>query len=75
MAHDKAFAGDRIAKVMARAGVCSRRDAERWIAENVPVADCSASSARRDKTPPISLSAESAIATVEIPSFAFRIAT
>lgn len=25
--------GDRIAKVMARAGVCSRRDAERWIAE------------------------------------------
>ncbi len=31
--HDKAFEGDRIAKVMARAGVCSRRDAERWIAE------------------------------------------
>ncbi|MGJ0396760.1 MAG: pseudouridine synthase [Methylocystis sp.] len=30
---DKAFEGDRIAKVMARAGVCSRRDAERWIAE------------------------------------------
>ena len=28
-----AFEGDRIAKVMARAGVCSRRDAERWIAE------------------------------------------
>ncbi|MGB0697343.1 MAG: pseudouridine synthase [Rhodospirillaceae bacterium] len=25
--------GDRIAKVMARAGLCSRRDAERWIAE------------------------------------------
>lgn len=25
-------AGDRIAKVMARAGLCSRRDAERWIA-------------------------------------------
>ena len=31
--HDKAFEGERIAKVMARAGVCSRRDAERWIAE------------------------------------------
>lgn len=27
-----AFAGDRIAKVMARAGLCSRRDAEAWIA-------------------------------------------
>ncbi|MDA0664900.1 MAG: pseudouridine synthase [Proteobacteria bacterium] len=25
--------GDRIAKIMARAGLCSRRDAERWIAE------------------------------------------
>ena len=25
--------GERIAKVMARAGVCSRRDAERWIAD------------------------------------------
>src|SRR5262245_56142477 len=25
--------GERIAKVMARAGLCSRRDAERWIAE------------------------------------------
>lgn len=25
--------GDRIAKVMARAGLCSRRDAERWIAD------------------------------------------
>ena len=23
--------GDRIAKVIARAGICSRRDAERWI--------------------------------------------
>ena len=32
-AEEKAFAGDRIAKVMARAGVCSRRDAELWIAE------------------------------------------
>ncbi len=31
--HDKAFEGERIAKAMARAGVCSRRDAERWIAE------------------------------------------
>ncbi|MBM3551280.1 MAG: pseudouridine synthase [Alphaproteobacteria bacterium] len=30
---EKAFEGDRIAKVMARAGVSSRRDAERWIAE------------------------------------------
>ncbi|MEF3367458.1 pseudouridine synthase, partial [Methylocystis sp. 9N] len=30
---EKAFAGERIAKVMARAGVCSRRDAESWIAE------------------------------------------
>ncbi len=27
------FAGERIAKVMARAGLCSRRDAEEWIAE------------------------------------------
>lgn len=27
-------AGERIAKVMARAGLCSRRDAERWIAES-----------------------------------------
>ncbi len=27
------FEGDRISKVMARAGVCSRRDAERWIAD------------------------------------------
>jgi 23S rRNA pseudouridine2605 synthase len=25
------FAGDRIAKVIARAGLCSRRDAELWI--------------------------------------------
>lgn len=32
-AREKAFEGDRIAKVMARAGACSRRDAERWIAE------------------------------------------
>ncbi|MGD9543338.1 MAG: pseudouridine synthase [Methylocystis sp.] len=30
---EKAFEGERIAKIMARAGVCSRRDAERWIAE------------------------------------------
>ncbi|MBM3562721.1 MAG: pseudouridine synthase [Alphaproteobacteria bacterium] len=30
---EKTFEGERIAKVMARAGVCSRRDAERWIAE------------------------------------------
>ncbi|MFA6206487.1 MAG: pseudouridine synthase [Methylocystis sp.] len=30
---EKAFEGERIAKVMARAGVCSRRDAEFWIAE------------------------------------------
>lgn len=34
MARDeKTFSGDRIAKVMARAGVCSRRDAEKWIAD------------------------------------------
>src|SRR5689334_22949242 len=26
-----AFAGDRLAKVIARAGLCSRRDAEGWI--------------------------------------------
>ncbi|MBT4117808.1 MAG: hypothetical protein HOE84_15425, partial [Rhodospirillaceae bacterium] len=26
--------GERIAKVMARAGLCSRREAERWIAEH-----------------------------------------
>ena len=30
---EKAFEGDRIAKVIARAGVCSRRDAESWIAQ------------------------------------------
>jgi 23S rRNA pseudouridine2605 synthase len=32
-ARTTAFGGERIAKVMARAGLCSRRDAERWIAE------------------------------------------
>ncbi len=31
--------GDRIAKVMARAGLCSRREAERWIAEGRVVVD------------------------------------
>lgn len=30
---DSDFEGERISKVMARAGVCSRRDAERWIAQ------------------------------------------
>ncbi len=30
---DKEFKGERIAKVMARAGLCSRRDAEAWIAQ------------------------------------------
>ncbi|MGB0670990.1 MAG: pseudouridine synthase, partial [Rhodospirillales bacterium] len=30
---ETAAKGERIAKVMARAGLCSRRDAERWIAE------------------------------------------
>lgn len=30
---EKIFAGERIAKVMARAGACSRRDAEDWIAQ------------------------------------------
>ncbi len=33
MAEDDAKSGERIAKVMARAGVCSRRDAEKLIAE------------------------------------------
>jgi 23S rRNA pseudouridine2605 synthase len=35
MTEEKAVSpkGDRIAKVLARAGLCSRRDAERWIAE------------------------------------------
>ena len=32
-ARDSAFEGERIAKAMARAGACSRRDAEQWIAE------------------------------------------
>jgi 23S rRNA pseudouridine2605 synthase len=30
---ESAAKGERIAKIMARAGLCSRRDAERWIAE------------------------------------------
>ena len=30
---DTPMKGDRIAKVIARAGLCSRRDAERWIAD------------------------------------------
>jgi len=32
-AKEGAFEGERIAKAMARAGACSRRDAEQWIAE------------------------------------------
>jgi 23S rRNA pseudouridine2605 synthase len=32
-ASPKAYEGDRIAKIMARAGLCSRRDAEVWIAQ------------------------------------------
>jgi len=32
-AQEKAFEGERVAKAMARAGACSRRDAEQWIAE------------------------------------------
>jgi len=36
---DKAERGDRIAKVLARAGLCSRREAERWIAEGRVVLD------------------------------------
>src|SRR3954449_11551419 len=31
--------GERIAKALARAGLCSRRDAERWIAEGRVVVD------------------------------------
>ncbi len=31
--NEKHSKGERIAKIMARAGLCSRRDAERWIAE------------------------------------------
>jgi len=33
MTEDTANKGERVAKVIARAGLCSRRDAERWIAE------------------------------------------
>jgi len=33
--HGSEFAGERIAKVLARAGICSRRDAERMIAEGL----------------------------------------
>ena len=33
MAHEEATTGERVAKVIARAGLCSRRDAERLIAE------------------------------------------
>lgn len=32
-AEEKAAKGERIAKIIARAGLCSRRDAERWISE------------------------------------------
>jgi 23S rRNA pseudouridine2605 synthase len=33
MAGESATKGERVAKLLARAGLCSRRDAERWIAE------------------------------------------
>lgn len=33
MTEDSGMGSDRIAKLMARAGLCSRRDAERWIAD------------------------------------------
>ncbi len=49
-------AGERIAKVMARAGLCSRRDAERWIEQGrVSV------NGRRLKTPAVVVTADDAI--------------
>ena len=33
MTEEQSSKGERIAKVMARAGLCSRREAERWIEE------------------------------------------
>src|SRR5207245_698190 len=46
----------RIAKVIARAGLCSRRDAERWIAEGRVMVDGSVLT-----SPAVSVSAESDI--------------
>ena len=52
-----AFAGDRIAKVMARAGVCSRRDAERMIADGRVTVN-----GRRLDTPAFNVTADDKIA-------------
>ena len=51
------FAGDRIAKVMARAGVCSRRDAERMIADGRVTVN-----GRRLDTPAFNVTADDKIA-------------
>ena len=51
------YAGDRIAKVMARAGVCSRRDAERMIADGRVTVN-----GRRLDTPAFNVTADDKIA-------------